>query len=249
MIQRVDSFLKSADQFCDYAPFISSVSNAVDLFQKCVVIPCLSQKTIAGSHYYTHLSNKNFSRCITLLFPVLGNLTVYLYDKFFASPSQVKNTPYPDRMFALFKKHELSIETLPQLDLSGRRVADYPSFQTEEVSAPIMRFTDDRGRPGLVFRLQGHAEGDFKFGGIAAASGPIPIKTITGTMTVFKRDVRKDSSLWKVAMGGKASFSMHELHTNYEVPTDPHGMRSGNDVDYETLDNLLGSKDRFFKIA
>lgn len=68
------------DAICDYIPFVSTVSNIVDLFQKCVY-KCLPEN-IAKNRYWTHIKWKEISRCIILLIPILGNLYIIIDDYF-----------------------------------------------------------------------------------------------------------------------------------------------------------------------
>ncbi len=68
------------DKVCDYVPLISSLSNLVDIFQKCVLeaMKFTYGNEYVQSKYYKHIDNKEFSRCFQLLVPVLGNIYVYL---------------------------------------------------------------------------------------------------------------------------------------------------------------------------
>ncbi|MBS4168597.1 NACHT domain-containing protein [Parachlamydia sp. AcF125] len=74
------SFLLKADRVSDYIPAISTITNLIDLFQKCVMLSFKQKASISKSHYYTYLKQKNFSRCIVLLLPVIGNILVAIYD-------------------------------------------------------------------------------------------------------------------------------------------------------------------------
>jgi hypothetical protein len=74
------SFLVETDCVCDYVPFVSSLSNLVDLFQKSVILPFMAEKTILSNHYFEHLDQKKYLRCLILIIPVIGNLIVGIYD-------------------------------------------------------------------------------------------------------------------------------------------------------------------------
>jgi hypothetical protein len=76
----VSNFLVKTDCLCDYVPLVSSATNLVDLFQKCVVLPLMDKSKIASSHYYKHLDQKSFFRCFLLVIPVVGNIIVGIYD-------------------------------------------------------------------------------------------------------------------------------------------------------------------------
>ncbi len=73
------SQLTTVDTFCDYIPVVSTATNAFYLFQKYVYMPTASEE-IAASPLYSHIDAKNTYRCVALLFPVIGNLAVALYD-------------------------------------------------------------------------------------------------------------------------------------------------------------------------
>jgi hypothetical protein len=79
-MRAVSNFLVKIDCFCDYVPFVSSVTNLIDLFQKCVILLLMDKSKIASSHYYKHLDQKSFSRCIVLVIPVIGNIIIGIYD-------------------------------------------------------------------------------------------------------------------------------------------------------------------------
>jgi hypothetical protein len=68
------------DKVSDYVPVLSTFTNLVDLFQKCVVMRFMKPEDIQKSYYYTHLKNKEIRVCVALLVPVLGNILVYLYQ-------------------------------------------------------------------------------------------------------------------------------------------------------------------------
>lgn len=93
MTSNVNDFFVKADNACDYIPFVSTLSNLIDLFQKCVVLPLVSNQSIVNSHYYTHLKNKSILRCTFLLIPVIGNIIVGIYD--------FTNRKYNDKNFML----------------------------------------------------------------------------------------------------------------------------------------------------
>src|SRR4051812_42583375 len=80
MVNSIGNSLVKIDNICDYIPVASTVNNLINLFQKCVVLPLTERASIANSHYYTHLQQKSFLRCIFLLIPVLGNIIIGIYD-------------------------------------------------------------------------------------------------------------------------------------------------------------------------
>ncbi|HEY4832303.1 MAG TPA: hypothetical protein VIH61_07070 [Waddliaceae bacterium] len=72
----ISNLLVKIDHFCDYIPLVSSVTNLVDLFQKCVVLPFMDKTTIVSNHYYKHINEKSFVRCFLLVIPVIGNIII-----------------------------------------------------------------------------------------------------------------------------------------------------------------------------
>ncbi len=79
-ISNIASPLVSIDVLADYIPVVSTLTNLVVLFQKCLVVPFTDVKYVESSHYFTHLKNKSFLRCMALLVPLLGNLVIVFYD-------------------------------------------------------------------------------------------------------------------------------------------------------------------------
>jgi hypothetical protein len=79
-VNNVPRVLVKIDNFCDYVPFVSSVINMVDLFQKCVILPLIQKSTVQASQYYKHLDQKSFARCALLMIPVFGNIIIGVYD-------------------------------------------------------------------------------------------------------------------------------------------------------------------------
>ena len=74
----VSRALIKADNFLDYVPVLSSISNLVILFQKCVLanVP----KNEITDHYYKHIKDKSCVRCVILLIPVIGNVIIAIND-------------------------------------------------------------------------------------------------------------------------------------------------------------------------
>ena len=57
------------DASADRIPGVSLVTNLVNLAQKAIVIPLMSQETVEKSRYYTHLQQKSFSHCMLAVIP------------------------------------------------------------------------------------------------------------------------------------------------------------------------------------
>ena len=72
-ITPLSGFLVKADQFCDYVPVLSTVSNLIDLFIINIIMPRTEQSDIDQSHYYSYLKQKQWKNLITYAIPVVGN--------------------------------------------------------------------------------------------------------------------------------------------------------------------------------
>ena len=126
--------LRLADDVCDYVPVVSTVSNLVDLFQKTVVLPSTPKEIIWESHYYTHLDQKSFSRCVVLLIPVIGNILVGIYD--------FVNRKYNDKEFMLAAVQQ----DVWALRFASARLKDDPEFMLAAVQQNgwALQFASDR---------------------------------------------------------------------------------------------------------
>lgn len=99
---RINSdLLIKIDVYSDYVPCASTLTNLVDLFQKCVVLPLMSKETIKKSHYFSHLQDKCFFRSIILIIPILGNLFIHFTDRLVQA---IKNTYDPDPLMLIRRR-------------------------------------------------------------------------------------------------------------------------------------------------
>jgi len=91
-----------ADDICDWAPAFSTVSNIIDIFQKCIVLPWLSHETIRENYYLSHIYEKSYVRCLVLLIPII-NLSALFYDacQLWQNNKYVKN-PFLSRDYSIF---------------------------------------------------------------------------------------------------------------------------------------------------
>jgi len=78
--QDIENQFIKLDEYFDYIPFVSTVANIVNIFQKCVVIPFLDHVSQVNHNYYSYLNCKSFSRCFILLIPIIGNICIALSD-------------------------------------------------------------------------------------------------------------------------------------------------------------------------
>lgn len=66
------------DRECDNIPFVSTVTNIVDLCLKIFLF--FIPKESVTNWFYMYLNDKSFMRCIILLIPVIGNVIIGIYD-------------------------------------------------------------------------------------------------------------------------------------------------------------------------
>lgn len=74
---RISTTFAELDRVCDYIPFVSTISNVVDLFQKYV---CKCLPNVSKNRYWAHIKQKDLFRCVILLLPVLGNIYILVSD-------------------------------------------------------------------------------------------------------------------------------------------------------------------------
>ncbi len=62
------------DQYCDCIPLVSTATNVVNIFSKCMLELCISDKTHLKNRYLVYLNKKSFTKCFILLIPIVGNI-------------------------------------------------------------------------------------------------------------------------------------------------------------------------------
>jgi ankyrin repeat protein len=72
-------FLAAVDKVGDYIPFVSTITNLVDLFQK-AMLDLNKTEITEDQHYYVHLKKKDYVFCAILLIPVFGNIMMAYMD-------------------------------------------------------------------------------------------------------------------------------------------------------------------------
>lgn len=81
IVGAITNSLYKYDHLLSYIPFVSTVTNLFDLYQKYVVLPNLQLDALCKhKHYYQHLQKKPTLRCVVLLLPILGNIIIGIYD-------------------------------------------------------------------------------------------------------------------------------------------------------------------------
>jgi len=76
---KLTNFFIKVDEFADYIPVVSTVTNLTNLFQKAIQ-PLTTESNFCKNHYYTYIQQKNTLRCVMLLIPILGNIVVGMFD-------------------------------------------------------------------------------------------------------------------------------------------------------------------------
>lgn len=74
--------LVQLDHSCDYVPFVSTITNLIDIFEKCVLLNYKKSVEVQKNPYFKHLIDKKFFRCVLLIVPVIGNVAIFFIDKF-----------------------------------------------------------------------------------------------------------------------------------------------------------------------
>jgi len=117
-----NSFVK-VDAVCDYIPGISTLTNLMDLFQKCALSLPFAKEITGDSHYYKHLEEKSFLRCLVLLIPVIGNIFVIADD--IKAQYIKKQSDAIDLAIGLVKQDPSAFESLSEELRSNFHVAFY----------------------------------------------------------------------------------------------------------------------------
>src|ERR1700722_623196 len=110
-ISPLSNFLVNFDNIADYVPVLSALTNLVDLFQRCVILPFMKEESIQKSHYFSHIKDKQILRCFVLILlqPVLGNIIIGYIDW------KWKNSPTPPSQ-PISKRLEYSKNLLKELE-------------------------------------------------------------------------------------------------------------------------------------
>lgn len=88
----VSGTLICLDQTCDRLPVVSTVTNLIDLFEKCAFTCCCKPNSIHSNRYFSYIHNKSILRSLVLLVPILGNILVGVYDKLQPQSKKVPNS-------------------------------------------------------------------------------------------------------------------------------------------------------------
>lgn len=159
---------------------------------------------------------------------------------------------YPKYLVDIFNKYNISIDELPILDLGDRGGhTDYIDFvMPEEMTSPIMKFTDKFRRPGLIFRLKGKSDDK-----IIIHNTAINIKDICTTLAIFKRYTESYNTVWSFGWGGSNNLiaytysKYHEKdHIHNAIDECSECPFSSNTINPKLIDNLIGHTDTLFEL-
>lgn len=102
-ISNLSNTLVAIDNFCDYIPIVSTITNTLDIFaeifQRCVLssswVSNETKQIFKDSYYFNYISHcKELPKCFIFLIPVIGNIAKLLCRIFQGLSS---NTPYSKR--------------------------------------------------------------------------------------------------------------------------------------------------------
>lgn len=71
-------YLANLDHYADYIPVLSTVTNIVAIFLRCLGPKAFSKDTIQYSPFLAQVMKKEYSRSIPLLIPIIGQIYVFL---------------------------------------------------------------------------------------------------------------------------------------------------------------------------
>jgi Sel1 repeat len=89
------------DRHADVTLIVSSVTNVIDIFLKCVAPYCLSKEELEKKHFLAYLVEaKSLNRCMIASIPFFGNLLVSDADfecerKALKKETKARNLPFP----------------------------------------------------------------------------------------------------------------------------------------------------------
>jgi hypothetical protein len=136
--------LVCADQFCDKVPFLSTVSNTVDMVAKVVFRYIGTSPGLFGKSWSEHIAQKPLWKCVLLCVPLLGNIIVYFM------PSRNFAQEVIDGLFDITNAYD----RLPELKITSDDDANEPNLLTY----PIMKGVFAEGMKFFAIKLNHDAE-------------------------------------------------------------------------------------------
>lgn len=77
-----ENILIKIDQYSDYVPVWSTVTNLIAIFEKYVGNWICCQTSSEDHEYCKYIQDKSYRRCALLLLPIIGNVVIAIYDFF-----------------------------------------------------------------------------------------------------------------------------------------------------------------------
>lgn len=153
---------------------------------------------------------------------------------------------YPNELINIFSRNNLSIHELPIIDIGERQGATQyiDFFDYDELTSGIMRFIDIHNRQGIVFGLKGISD---KM--VTIHNENICVKSIVGTLSIFKRYTSKWSS-WSYGWGNSSNL-IEYIYNTFNETSENIFIPPGNSIflfNLNLIDNLLSGKDILFGI-
>lgn len=153
---------------------------------------------------------------------------------------------FPIKIVELFRKYNISIGKLPEIDLQGRTgESGYIDFLSEDdLIAPIIRFKDVVGRLGVSFLIQE------KVDDIEDEEKEMSIKKEAVVLTIFQRYENCDYS-WKVGeYCAKRSIErkLKQKFKDEKLYKFLNGIDGGDDVNLEIIELFLSGDYPCFEI-
>ena len=74
----ISKILIGIDKISNFVPLVSTLTNLVDLFEKCVVLPILKRSGVDlnRNRYFSYINQKEISKCLVALLPLIGNIAI-----------------------------------------------------------------------------------------------------------------------------------------------------------------------------
>ncbi len=138
----------------------------------------------------------------------------------------------PPYVKELLARYWDSVENLPILDLSGYQgSSDHISYiKPEDMSAPIMRFRDTWGRPGIAFAIRGKE--DSKRSSVLSDKYILQVSKMEGVLTLHKRYPESSKVNGWVVGGGSFIAAVYQ-----ERQWDEAAKRGGKGISYNIFES------------
>ena len=154
----------------------------------------------------------------------------------FYSADEVKAN-YPDYLTSMIERTGTAFEDLPVLDLQGRcGWTGYIDFlKPDDLSAPIMRFTDAQTRPGIALRVKVKETSEYA--------------DFTDVIAIFKRDSTYVSNWVTGNKGSLGSVLYHRGDRQVAQERNLHRLPESLDKLELFLPQILAGTDPDFELA